>query len=154
MFLQHKYHGCICQKKPWLSRTHIFNRKLWAIKFRTQHKFFWQKVWYTDESKFNLFGSDGKLYCRRLVGEDLLERNVQKVVKHGGGNLMLWGCISWHGVGRLHRVVGRMDAKQYVSILEESFLGSLDDRKIKPKNIIFQQDNNSKHTSKLAQKWF
>jgi hypothetical protein len=67
---------------------------------------------------------------------------------------MLWGVISWRGVGRLHRVEGRMDAKQYTAILEESFLGSLRDKNVKAKNMIFQQDNDSKHRSKLATKWF
>ena len=67
---------------------------------------------------------------------------------------MVWGCISWKGPGRLHRVEGRMDAKQYIQILSESFLGSLGDYKVQPGTIYFQQDNDPKHTSKLAKKWF
>jgi len=109
-------------------------------------------VWYSDESKFNLFVSDGKSYCHRRVGEALPEQNVQTTVKHGGGSIMMWGCISWKGPGRLHRVEGRMDAKQYTHILSESFLGSLHDYKVQPKNVYFQQDNDRKHTSKLAKK--
>ena len=52
------------------------------------------------------------------------------------------------------RVEGNMNAIQYTSILSESFLGSLDDKKTRPRNVIFQQDNDPKHTSKLARKWF
>lgn len=47
----------------------------------------WQCVVFTDESKFNLFGSDGRMYCQRKPGEEFLERNVQKKVKHRGESL-------------------------------------------------------------------
>ena len=154
MFVRRGLHGRVRWRKPWLSKKHVRNRKLWATQYRHRREFFWRKVWYSDESKFNLFGSDGKSYCRRRVGEALLERNVKKEVKHGGGNLMVWGCISWNGPGRLHRVEGRMNAVQYTSILSTSFLGSLTDRKIRPRNVIFQQDNDPKHSSKRAKKWF
>ena len=32
----------------------------------------WHKVVWSDESKFNVFGSDGRVYIRRRVGEDYL----------------------------------------------------------------------------------
>jgi len=154
MFIRKGMPGRIRRKKPWLSRKHVSKRNMWAISHHRRREFFWRKVWYSDEKKFNLFGSDGKQYCRRRPGEEFLERNVRKVVKHGGGSLMVWGCISWNGPGRLHRVEGNMDAHQYTLILSKSFLGSLDDKKVRSKNIIFQQDNDPEHTSKLAQKWF
>ena len=152
MFIRRGLHGCVRWQKPWLSKKHITCRKLWATQYRHRCDFFWCKVWYSDESKFNLFGSDRKSYCRRRVGEALLERNVKKEVKHGGGNLMVWGCISWNGPGRLHRVEGCMNTAQYTSILSTSFLGALEDRKIHPWNIIFQKDNDPKHTFKCTKK--
>ena len=63
---------------------------------------YWRLVWYSDESKFNLFGWDGKQYCWRRVGEKLLERNVVKKVKHRGGSIMMWGCISWDWLASSH----------------------------------------------------
>ena len=137
MFIRKGLHGRVRWRKPWLSKKHITNRRLWAIQFHKRQEYFWRKVWYSDESKFNLFGSDGKSYCRRRIGEALLEQNVKKTVKHGGGSIMVWGCISWKGPGRLHRVEGHMDAKQYTHILSESFLGSLRDYKIQPKKHLF-----------------
>ncbi|KIJ31136.1 hypothetical protein M422DRAFT_267207 [Sphaerobolus stellatus SS14] len=46
-----------------------------------------------------------------------------------------------------------MDAKQYVSILEKSMLESIKELEIPEKEVIFQQNNDHKHTSKLASNW-
>ena len=154
MFTRIGMHGRIRWKKPFLKKEHIAARLAWAREWARRREYYWRKVWYTDESKFNLFGSDGKLYCRRRVGEALLPRNVKKVVKHGGGSVQVWGCVSYNGTGRLHRVQGKMDAVQYTAILEESLLGSFTDRRVKPRNIVVQQDNDPKHTSKRAKTWF
>ena len=51
-------------------------------------------------------------------GGRLIAREVQDTVKFGGGSLMVWGYIGWNGVWILSEVEGRMDAEQYVAILE------------------------------------
>ena len=45
----------------------------------------WNMVHFSDESKFNLFGSDGKRFVRRKNGERLSPQCVKKTVKFGGG---------------------------------------------------------------------
>ena len=44
-----------------------------------------------------------------------------------------------------------MDAKLYVEILNDDVLGTLRDLEINKKDIYFQQDNDTKHTSHLTQ---
>ena len=154
MFIRKGLLGRVRRRKPWLSKRHILGRKLWALSHLRRTMQYWKTVWYSDEKKFNLFGSDGRKYCRRRVGEELLDRNIVKTMKHGGGSLMVWACFSWNGTGRLHRIRGHLDAVQYCEILSQSFLGSLQDQHCDPKKVIFQQDNDPKHTSKLTMKWF
>ena len=67
---------------------------------------------------------------------------------------MVWRCMGWNGVGILCEVEGKMDVKQYCSILEDELLKSIQKLRIPEENVIFQQDNDSKYTSKLADKWF
>ena len=113
----------------------------------------WKSVVFSDESKFNRFGSDGREWCWRKRGEDFDARYTKKVVKHGGGSVMVW-CITATGPGRICRIEGHMDAKLYVEILQDDLLGTLSDLGMKKEDIYFQQDNDPKHTSKLASQWF
>ncbi|EJD39622.1 hypothetical protein AURDEDRAFT_42572, partial [Auricularia subglabra TFB-10046 SS5] len=70
-------------------------------------------------------------------------------VKHGGGKVMVWGCITASGTSRLYWVQGTLNACGLCEIYETALLGSLKDHKLAKKNIVFQQDNDPKHTSKL-----
>ena len=65
--------------------------------------------------------------------------------------MMVLGCMGWNGVGMLTEVEGRMDAKQYVEIMDQHLLQSMEDLGIPLEKAILQQDNDPKHTSKLAQ---
>ena len=39
--------------------------------------------------------------------------------------LMIWGCISIHGTGRLHVVEGMMNSEQYLQVLHKRFIPQL-----------------------------
>ena len=73
-------------------------------------------IW-SDKSKFNLFGSDGRVYIRRRIGEDFHPDCIQQTVKFGGGNVMMWGCVSCEGVGPLVRVEGKLNGDGYLQLL-------------------------------------
>jgi hypothetical protein len=114
----------------------------------------WKRVVWSDESKFQLFGSESRQYCWKKPGEPLQDAHVQPTVKHGGGNIMVWGCFTSHGVGFLCRIHGGLDGELYRRILGEEFKASLDWYGLDVKNIVFQQDNDPKHTAKLTKQWF
>ncbi len=61
----------------------------------------WSKVHFSDESKFNLFGSDGKHFVRCQTEERLKPKGVKRLVKGVGGSVMVWWMFSAAGVGPL-----------------------------------------------------
>ena len=45
-------------------------------------------------------------------------------VKHGGGSVMVWGCICGNKKGMLVHVKGKMDRFRYLEILENAMIPS------------------------------
>lgn len=142
------------QKKPLLSAKHRKARMDFALITKDWTLEDWKKVVWTDETKINCLGSDGLQWAWKRPGEPLSDRLVQGTLKFGGGSLMMWGCMSWDGVGNSCRIDGRMDGALYVEILEDDLMASLEWWGKEVDEIIFQQDNDSKHTSKVAKKCF
>jgi len=114
----------------------------------------WKRVIWSDKTKINRFRSDDREWAWKKKGESLSDRLVQPTVKFGGGSLIMWGCMSWEGVSYATRIEGRMDADLYVGILEDELQQSIKYFKKRHQDVIFQQDNDPKHTSKKAKTWF
>jgi len=79
---------------------------------------------------------------------------VKGTVKFVGGNLMIWGCMTYQGVGYACKIEGTMDAELYVSIVNDELLETMEYYGMERSEIIFQQDNDPKHKSRLATQWF
>jgi hypothetical protein len=74
-------------------------------------------------------------------------------LKELGGSLMLWGCMTWNGIGYATKIDGRMDGDLYLQILKDELQDSLEFYDLNPSNVIFQQDNDPKHTCKKVKEW-
>lgn len=99
-----------------------------------------------------MFGSDcDKQYVRRPPNQEFFPQFTLKTIKHGGGNIMVWGGFSYFGVGPIHWIKETMNAEIYRDILENVMLPFIDEDM--PLLWVFQQDNDPKHKSKLVQKW-
>jgi len=94
--------------------------------WRTGRGFIW-----SDETKINRFGSDGREWVWKQAGEGLIEgrcRGQSSLVEETSWYGFVWDGMEW---AILQRVEGRrMDADQYVSIMEDHMLPSLDESEI------------------------
>ena len=142
------------KKKPCLLPRHIRQRLDFARKYQHWTVEDWKRVVWSDETKINRLGSDGREWVWKTPGGVMTEQHIKGTVKFGGGSLMMWGCMTALGVGYACRIDGRMDAELYKNILGDEFLQSLEYYGMDVNKIIFQQDNDPKHTSHTAQKWF
>ncbi len=64
-------------------------------------------------------------------------------VKHGGGSILMWGCMGAAGVGELHFIEGISNSQMYCTILEEKLLPSLS---ALGRRALFQHDNDPLNT--------
>lgn len=139
-------------KKPLISNKNQKKRLIFARKYISWDVAKWKTVLFSDESKYLLVGTDGMCRVRRPRGKRLQPQFCQKTLKHGGGNVMVWGCFSGQGLGPIHKIDGIMDRFIYKNILENIMLPYAEWNM--PLKWIFQQDNDPKHTSKVVKKWF
>lgn len=93
---------------------------------------------------------------RRRVGEEFKPECVVPTVKHGGGSVMIWGCMTDTGVGEMFVCEGRMDSIKYTNVLESALLPSFSilfgDTNMD--GVKFQQDNAPCHKSARTMSWF
>ncbi|CAF3569100.1 unnamed protein product, partial [Rotaria sp. Silwood2] len=146
------YRGCVARRKPLIKKSSRWRRVIWARKHQMKNKEFWHSILWSDESKFNLFGSDGRQIVWRQPQESMKRECLKPTVKYGGGSVMVWGCMAANGVGNLVLIDGTMYKEQYEKIFVENVKQSA--KKLKIRSFIFQQDNDPKHTARTVSKWF
>lgn len=109
-------------------------------------------VLFIDESKFNMFQSDGQVYVRRRQGEALLDKCVVPTVKFHDGGIMVWGAMSYRGTGILNSMKGTFNSVGYLDILANCaipsahLLGYGDD-------FFYQDDGAPCHRAKIVKDW-
>jgi len=134
------------RRKPLVCLRNRKKRLDFARQYKNASKEFWRKVIFSDESKYNIFGSDGRIRVWRKPGEAYNPNNTIKTVKHGGGGVMVWGCMAASGVGNLEILNGVMDHKYYIDILKRNLVPSAEKLGL-ASDYYFVQDNDPKHTA-------
>jgi len=144
------YVARVKRKKPILTNRHKKARLNWAKEKRAWTVEQWQNVVWSDETALTLV-QEGREYTWLKKGEDILDdKFVQGTKKFGGGKLMIWACMTFKGMGLACKIDETLDSTLYCQILKEELMQTLDYYDLSTDKVLFQQDNDPKHTSKLA----
>ena len=145
--------GRVARKKPYVNKINRGKRLKFAKEILEKTVDFWKKVVWSDDSKFNLFRSDGKFMIWRTLGEESDPNCTIPMIKQGGGSVMIWGCFTRQEIGKLCVFDRIIDRFYYRDILEQNLQPSINHFKL-GQRYIFMHDNDPKHTSGLIKDWF
>ena len=84
-------------KRPLLVDRHRRSRLAWCLARRGWNLRTWRKIRWSDECRFLLNVTDGRMRVWRHKNTAYTPRNIQPTVPYGGGSVMVWGCMtaSW-----------------------------------------------------------
>lgn len=145
------FFGRIAVKKPLLKSVNRRKRLKFAKEHRNWTMEQWKSVAWSDESKFELFGTKRRQFGRRKEGERFKSQCIAPTVKFCGGSVMVWGSSSHSGVGELVKIDGIMRKEHYHQILQQSAIPS--GIGLIGYGFAFQHDNDHKHTSVLCKNY-
>ena len=92
--------GRVARKKPYVNKINRGKRLKFDKEMLEKPVDFWKNVAWFDESKFNLFGSDGKVMVWRTPCEEFDPKSTIPSVKHSGDSVMVWDCFTRQEVGK------------------------------------------------------
>ncbi len=67
---------------------------------------------WSDETKINYLVQMVSSVCGS--NQEHKDKCVLPTVKHGGGGVMVWGCMSTAGIGEIQFIEGTMNADMYI----------------------------------------
>ena len=100
------------------------------------------------KSSVQLFCGAKRAFLKRRKGERFSPQCIVPTVKHGGGSLMVWECMSGRGVGQLYWCVYTMRQEQYIRVLRNQMLPSARIIYGEGQAFVFQQDNAPCHKAR------
>lgn len=136
--------------KPFLSSKQRAARVKWCKQRLFWDHDDWKKILFSDESVFCVSHGNQGIRVWRLKHEAYKKECLKRSVKFAT-SVMVWGCMTAEGPGRLCIVSTTVNSEVYKEILEHFMIPSAED--LCDDDFLFQQDLASPHASKSTTKW-
>ena len=132
-----------------MSEKNRLARLEWCKKYQHKPMQFWERMVFTDESPFSILFQQ-----REYAWIPKNERPLITPTKKFSPKINVWGGFCSTGTTKLVRIVGNMDQHQFKAILVQNFI-TFYRRKFRKRSNkgYLQMDNDSKHKSKLVQRY-
>ena len=115
----------------------------------------WRKWGFSDETRINMWGSDGKAFYWTDRPTELLPHQTEAQVQGDGGGAVFWGMITAEEPSYGSTITeGTVNSEVYAEILELSLQDTMAYYGFDKKTFRFQQDNARPHTSGATKRWF
>ena len=140
------------RKRQVLKEAHRRKRRAWVRTRRHWNPAAWQKVIFSDECKIKI-GYDKMVYVWKAAGEgsyrpDIYgDHDIKPKVE-----LMIWGCITYNGVGTIQLIEGNVNSISYRETLIE-YVWPVILKNFPHEDYLFQDDGASVHTAKIIKEY-
>lgn len=139
-------------KIPYVSAVNRRKR----LAFYEEHAFkyidFWKRNLWSDETKIELKYHHGRMHVWRKTGEHLTYECANPTFKCQTRGIMIWGCMTATGVGKIYMLEGTINSRMYLEIVKDTV--EAEARRLIGPDFIFQQDNAPIHTAKIVKQYF
>ncbi|OBZ78513.1 Transposable element Tcb1 transposase [Choanephora cucurbitarum] len=112
----------------------------------------WKRVVFSEETKIKRSASNDAQWAWKAVDEELKDFQLKHLYKHGGVSINVWSCFCRRGPGYLTKIEDRMNFNLYIEVLDDELIKTLDYYNYSEDTVIFEQNNDPKHTAKKALK--
>jgi transposase len=149
-----KYTRRSVRKKIGIREVNKKKRMAWCRgKFHWTVENQWKKVIFTDEMMM-VIKPEGTLKVWRKPSEVWRPECLGYVAEAPTTTLkiMVWGCLTYHGVGTLCMVTGNMNSEKYIETLDNN-LWQVVTKHFGREPFIFQDDNAPCHRSRVVEEW-
>lgn len=152
VLVKNGYKSYVAPQKLPLTSANITKRRIFAQEhLRWTVEDDWSRIVYSDECKFPLIVSNGRLRVRRRADE-MLEEDMIQHHDDFSDEILVWGTMSYDGLGKVVRVEGTIKGKDYLRVIRYR-IGRRYSGLYTGENI-YMHDNARPHVANIVKDWF